>query len=268
MLVLRPSDDAALEEGLGRSGAVLLRARSTEEACRLVEGLPVDLAFVELPTPAESAEACAELRARLGPSVPIAVAVPNRTGTAVEDVLAAGADVGVRGPEELDVFLACAGPIAELSSRTRRLEAELERSVKEASDVRGFTDDLVGSLPSRLLVVDEDMRVLFANRTALEGTGLDSVSAIGRGIEECLPEAGERDGALSGMLRGALRSGRPSSVSGVHLAGDPEGATTVVNVRVEPCALSSAIQSCAPFLFSGVAGTSSGGSFQTCTSEL
>ncbi|MHC4199138.1 MAG: PAS domain-containing protein, partial [Planctomycetota bacterium] len=244
VLVVRSAEGAGPAELLEREGAKVTLAATAEQALAALDGSPVDLVLVDLDEAHSASAACSLLRGKLGPSTPIAAAVPGSTDEAAGELRRSGADFTLRDPKEMEAFLASWEILARLSMSVRKLERELPRRVKELNDVRTFADELVASLPTRLYVVDEDMRLLFANRTALEEAGLDAGSAMGRRLAEIIPEAAAEDGPLAAIVRRALFDEQRGRIGGMRLppasgpaaeGGPVEAVERVVDAEARPC---------------------------------
>jgi signal transduction histidine kinase len=212
------------------------------------------MAVVDLADTDEAVAACAVIRERLGPTTPIAAVALDGgieswriepEGDDASGIRSAGADFALHDLGEMTAFLDAWDALARLSKRVRVLEKDIPVRMKELRDVRTFTDELVASLPLKLFVVDEDIRLLFANRTALEAAGLASAAAVGRKLSEITPAAAD-DGALSAVIRGAVLDGTPGRIGGMHVPADPRPDDAddpdagvpeerVVNAEVRPC---------------------------------
>lgn len=242
VLVLTASAGPSAADFFERKGALVRRVRTVREAARLLDIAPVDLAVVDLDDADETAAACAVIREKLGPMTPIAAVVldprderpdggppDDMTGgmpddmtddATARDIRGSGADFALRDLGEMTAFLDSWDILARLSRRVRVLEKDIPVRMKELHDVRSFTDELVASLPLKLFVVDEDSRLLFANRTALEAARLASAVAVGKKLSEITPAAAE-DGPLSAIVRGAVLDGKPGRIGGMHVPADP-----------------------------------------------
>src|SRR3990172_9176873 len=84
-----------------------------------------------------------------------------------------------------------------LQQRTdiERTHAELETSFKKLSDMKSYTDHILGSMPTGILTIDRDGRIVTTNPALERLTGLSS-SARGRSVLEVLPDPQEIAGAL------------------------------------------------------------------------
>jgi signal transduction histidine kinase len=259
ILILTASSEPGAADFFERKGAVVRRVQTVQEAARLLDIAPVDLAVVDLDDADAAAGACAVIREKLGPVTPIAAVVLDpRDGSpdggpsddmtddgTARDIRRSGADFALRDLEQMTAFLDEWDALVRLARRVRVLEKEIPVRMKELHDVRTFTDELVASLPLKLFVVDEDIRLLFANRTALEAAQLASAAAVGRKLSEITPAAAE-DGALSAVIRGAVLDGKPGRIGGMHVPADPRPDESdepeagrpeerVVNAEARPC---------------------------------
>jgi len=260
VLVLSISGGPDVADYFERKGALVRRARTVQEAARLLDVAPVDMVVVDIDDTDEAAAACAVIRGKLGPVTPIVAVMlapiagrsgkdpgdaPSSDKDEDSDILGSGADIALRDLGEMTAFLDAWAILARLSKRIRVLEKDIPLRMKELHDVRSFTDELVASLPLKLFVVDEDTRLLFANRTALEAARLSSAVAVGKKLSELTP-AGAENGPLSAIVRAAVLDGKPGRLGGMHVPADrhvgesdrPESGwpeESVVNAEARPC---------------------------------
>jgi two-component system, sensor histidine kinase and response regulator len=118
------------------------------------------------------------------------------------------------------------GERAEIESRRRTLDELLQDQARETDQARRtsqlierFARLTADHLPGSVCYVDSDFRVRFANRRFLEWTCLTMDQAVGRTVEQVLPERSVR--VVLPYIQGALRGEPQSFVREVLL---PEGA--------------------------------------------
>jgi two-component system sensor histidine kinase PilS (NtrC family) len=85
-----------------------------------------------------------------------------------------------------------------LGAQIQRTTASLEVERSAAADLFALHDDIVRSLSSGLITVDQSGEVLSMNRAAGEMLQIAADDALGRPVERILPGIGERVAALAG----------------------------------------------------------------------
>ena len=234
VLVLGRADDAGPAAILERGGDKVSRVESLEAALEAAEAGAADLVLVDVEDGAAALGACSRLRAASGGC--LAIVARAAGAEAAEKLEEAGADLALPdgGEPEREAHLLRA--LAGLHVRARHREHRVPARTKEIESLRRFTDELVAQLPSRLFVVDEDMCVLFANRTALADTDTQGFGALGRPFAELMPAAAE-GGPIWSAIRGVMERGSPERILGLHARGRGGQDESVVNVSVHPSAL-------------------------------
>ncbi len=100
---------------------------------------------------------------------------------------------GALGADALLAFGTVANILAPELSRAdqmRQLEGEVERRTRQLDDEKGFTEQIVDSLPVGLYVIDREYRVKAWNRKRETGMqGISREQALGRTIFEILHRA-------------------------------------------------------------------------------
>lgn len=83
-------------------------------------------------------------------------------------------------------------------------------SSEEIEEVRRFNESLLDSLPSSVLIVDEHLRVVQANRNFLVKSRRQPAKVVGRPLSQVLPALLLTTGRLEEKLRAALSTGQPA----------------------------------------------------------
>lgn len=201
-----------------------------EAAQELLKSREVDLVLAEIPSGPEATDICARLRATAGPDVPI-VALLNGAEPALAEVARrSGADFVVRSGSDLETLAGISPALARLHRRLRELEHDLPARLEEMRDLRAFTDGLVEALPSKLFIIDEEMKVLFANSAALAGSGLELKKAVGMKLSQLVP-AVSSGSQIETMIRRAFTEGLHARLPLLRMG------ERIVNVDIHPCRL-------------------------------
>jgi signal transduction histidine kinase len=234
VLVLGRADDDGPVAALERGGDKVSRVESLEAAIEAAGAGAADVVLVDVTDEAAALGACTRLRAASGGHLPI---VARAAGAeAAEELEEAGADLVLPDAGESEREAHILRALARLHVRARHRERGVPARTKEIESLRRFTDELVAQLPSRLFVVDEDMCVLFANRTALADTGTEGFGALGRPFAELMPAA-EEGGPIWSAIRGVIERGSPERILGLHARAGGGQDESVFNVSVHPSAL-------------------------------
>jgi len=78
-----------------------------------------------------------------------------------------------------------------LSERLGEATVQLEKRRRDLKELRALNRNILQSLSSGLLTVDEDKRIIFANRAAADMTGIPEDELLGARLEKTLPRAAE-----------------------------------------------------------------------------
>lgn len=234
-LVFAPGGAQGAAASLERGGVTIIRADRPESAEDVLKLREVDFILAEFPRAADAAAVCARLRAAAGPSVPLGVVLDGAERAAAEEVRRSGADFVLCAAGDLDGSADAFIAVARFWQRLRRLEREVPARTEEMNDLRSFTDELVAALPSKLYIVDEELRILFANRSALAGTGLELRNVVGMMLSQLVPAAAE-PGPLAEMIKRAFAEGFRGKLPLLR-TGPPGQGERIVNIDVHPCRL-------------------------------
>jgi signal transduction histidine kinase/PAS domain-containing protein len=169
---------------------------------------------------------------------PVVMACAEIDEDLVEETIKTGRDVVARDLSNTRDLVRSWLTTGRLYQRVRRLEKELPARAEEMDDLRRFTDELVATLPAQLFIVDEDLRTLFANKTALEDANTELRNVIGRPLMHMLPVA--KDGSpLSEAVQRVIAGAGPLKVPGLRIPPhEGQAGDRIVNADVRPCMLS------------------------------
>ncbi|MFQ6132295.1 MAG: PAS domain S-box protein [Armatimonadota bacterium] len=123
----------------------------------------------------------------------------------------------------------------ELERRRLEYEAELERRVEErTAELRwmtSFSESVIQSMPTPMLVLDSDLTVLRADQTYLEQQGISQEEAQGTSIHDLFAEDLLEGTGLLDALRSVLETGQPVQLDNVrHTSEDHE--EKILNFRI------------------------------------
>jgi len=90
--------------------------------------------------------------------------------------------------------------IGQMEDITERLEA-----VRETQDIRTYLKNMIDSMPSMLVAVDQEGRVTQWNAAAVQASGISAEQALGRDVRELIPI----DDQQSAQIFEAMASGKP-----------------------------------------------------------
>ena len=222
ILLINDEDTLAQELTLLVDGGLQLRhIRSCDEALGFISKESIDLVLVDLKPDnyASALELCKSIKGNPAFSwLPVMFVTPMIDKESIALILAAGGDEFVGKPFQPDELLMRAKVLARkgreehwLVERARKLAEKIAERDDELDDLRRFSQDIVSSLSSALLVVDADETILFANARFLEALRAERRSVIGRKLSEFLKidlstESGR--GNLSQAIQQAITSGQ------------------------------------------------------------
>lgn len=212
-------------EGPREVSAALLEAGGYEVApcdgraqvAAALDAGPLDLAFVDVALAGESGiDILVDLRERL-PRCPVIMVAGAPGSDAATEALRRGAFDCMVKPVRQDTLL-----------RACRLGLEHKALLEEREVCRTSLEAIFNGLRDLIVMVDDRMRVVKANRSSL--CGFDPGPMVGRQFEEVSRCADPRCAAL---LRETLRTGRPADLERVECA-HPGGALQVVALSTTP----------------------------------
>jgi len=123
---------------------------------------------------------------------------------------------------------------ARLSAHAQALRAELSEQEEETARLKAFYENVIDALPLRLLVIDEDLRIVHANPAYYQQRGLTPEELVGSRVEEVFPPELLEEAGLRHALEGTLTTGESVWWSGFRER-TPDHPERVVNIRIDPC---------------------------------
>ncbi len=97
-----------------------------------------------------------------------------------------------------------------------------------------FAECVLAGLSTRLLVLDEDLTIVYVNPAYCELRDLSEEQVIGKNIAEVFPATILQGAGLAEPIRAALREGQRVRWSGYRQATADHG-ERIVNIRLDPC---------------------------------
>ena len=226
--VLLVEDDEAVrraEEGLLRKeGFVPTAIANGREALDLINREPFELILLDLDLKCEpnGLELCRQIKA--SPKLawmPVMFVTAHVSAENVAQVFEAGGDEFVGKPFKPEELIARAKVLIRkgreerwLVERARKLAEKIAERDDELDDLRRFAQDIVGSLPSALLVLDAQGVILFANAPLLEAVKTERKEVLGRKFSE-FTSGPSFSKPLSQAMEAAIQTGHPSRLSRV-----------------------------------------------------
>jgi len=185
----------------------------TGEAMRAALGRgPWDLILADYLLPRFSAPEALAAARELAPDVPFLV-ISGRIGeeTAVDMMKAGAHDYLMK--DNLARFLpAVHRELREAEGRRQRRRAEQEREA-----LRRLHENVLTTIPSALLVLDAELRVVLANRCYLEGQGLDARDVWRKSITDLPPRALLSQPPLVEKIRAVAAAGGAAELLGLRV---------------------------------------------------
>lgn len=122
----------------------------------------------------------------------------------------------------------------KLSTLAHDLQKQIEDQLREIEGQRQFFRSVVDAIPLRMLVLDQDLRIVHANPAYYRARGMTYEEVVGRSLSEVFPKEILADAGLEGAIASAARTGRPARWSGYRLA-TADHSERIVDVRLDPC---------------------------------
>lgn len=101
--------------------------------------------------------------------------------------------------------------------------------VRGIEEVREYHEDIIGSIPSTILIVNRDLEIVYANPHYYEASGKKPKDVIGKNIRKVLPSDTIKHMGLDKKIRMAIGTRRP--FEGGHAPGDRFGTLYFYKVR-------------------------------------
>jgi len=116
--------------------------------------------------------------------------------------------------------------IRELSSVNRELEEHRRLAEQKSIQYQKLYQEIVSNIPSSILLIDRDFKVVSANRNFLEKSGTQESSVLGRSIDAVFPSALLNTTRLLQKIEETFETGEP--IKGGELTYTPPGLPTRV----------------------------------------
>lgn len=97
-----------------------------------------------------------------------------------------------------------------------------------------FAECVLAGLSTRLLALDEDLTILYANPAYYKPRGLSEEEVVGKNIAEVFPATILEEAGLAESIRATLRTGQRVRWSGYRQATADHG-ERIINIRLDPC---------------------------------
>jgi len=106
-------------------------------------------------------------------------------------------------------------PAAELRhwvqhlAERKRAEEELQESKRQLENSERFITNILGSIPTSLVVIDRALRIVSVNRNFLEKTRREEQATLSRKVEEVFPKVLLKYTRLDEKVQEIFRTGKP-----------------------------------------------------------
>lgn len=210
---------ASEEKLLSQSGFEPSAVADGPAALELLENESFDLVVLDLDLKdgIDGLEVCRRIKGRPQLAwVPIMFVTGHVSSEVVTKVFEAGGDEFLSKPYKPDELIVRARLLIRkgreerwLIERARTLAEKIAERDDELDDLRRFAQDIVGSLPSALLVLDAERNILFANAPLLDAVQAERRDVLGKKLSAFVkPQS--LDGPLGRALDAAAQTGQPS----------------------------------------------------------
>lgn len=122
----------------------------------------------------------------------------------------------------------------ELRRRADELQNQLSGQFEAVHHLQVFLDNVINALPARLLVLDEDLRILHANSAYLRQRRISKEEAEGQHISAVFPSSLLEEAGLRQAMENTLKTGDRVRWAGFRQATD-EHAERILNIGLDPC---------------------------------
>ena len=224
LLLVESNDEIAQAETaiMLEGGFEITRALNGADALRMAHEQRFDLLLVNLDSLGQDAlDLCRQLKENPALNwMPVMFSTKIVARDTVEKVYEAGADEFVGWPCQYSEMLIRAKALLRkgheerwLIERARKLAEKIAERDDELDDLRRFAQDIVSSLSSILLVVDNSMTILFANAPFLAAAHAEKRNVVGHKLNEHFNLKTADGSPGTGLLRAvtqAIENGQPS----------------------------------------------------------
>ncbi|MEJ1385659.1 MAG: ATP-binding protein [Candidatus Sedimenticola sp. (ex Thyasira tokunagai)] len=216
ILLVEDSEDEALllEDALLQGGfaPIIERVETEAEMRSALEGQAWDLLLVDYVLPHFSAPAALAVYHSLLLEIPFIVVSGQVNEEVAVDIMRSGAHDYISKQKLARLIPAIERELAEAESRRQRRQAE-----DELDRLRHYLQNVIDSMPSVLVGVDEEGVITHWNREAEQYSGVGREQAAGRGLEQVIPVLSEQ----MERVRTAIRENQAQSVERhIHEVGD------------------------------------------------
>ncbi len=167
---------------------------------------------------------------------PQILTVPTPQGNEAYEVSAAGLDY--YGQPATQIFLRNVTERVHFSEalerRAEELQAELSHRLKEVERLQVFLQNVINALPTRLLVLNEQLIILHANEAYLRQRRLPREQVEGKHIAEVFPHSLLEEAGLRQAMENTLRTGDRVRWAGFRQATE-DHSERILNIGLDPC---------------------------------
>lgn len=122
----------------------------------------------------------------------------------------------------------------ELERRAEQLQAQLTGQIEQMGHMQVFLENIINALPSRLLVLDENLIVLHANSMYLRQRRLPREEVEGRHITQVFPQSLLEEAGLLQAMEETLRTGDRVRWAALRQPTE-DHAERILNIGLDPC---------------------------------
>ena len=108
---------------------------------------------------------------------------------------------------------------------------ENNRLYLEIEDSRKFSEKIIASIPSALLVLDKNLKIKSVNRSYREIRGIKNKDVVGKNIEEVFPSSLLKEEGLLEAIQKAIETGEPGRLYGVRHT-SPDHSEKILNFTI------------------------------------
>ncbi|HEY3398140.1 MAG TPA: ATP-binding protein [Armatimonadota bacterium] len=123
---------------------------------------------------------------------------------------------------------------SRLAAQAQALRTELSQKEDGLERLKEFYENVIDAMPLRLIVIDEDLRIVHANPAYYQQRGLTHDQLLGATVDDVFAHELLEDAGLRRALESTLATGERIWWSGFReqSPGHPE---RIVNIRIDPC---------------------------------
>ena len=119
-----------------------------------------------------------------------------------------------------------------LARHAAELQSAVDAQVQELQRIKELNERIVESLPSRLILLDEELKVVHANGAYCRQRGVTLDDVRGRPLADVFPASLMQEAGLEAAIWETLRTGRTKSWTGLRVATEDGHPGRVLNVRL------------------------------------